>query len=64
MAIAHAVQHGPSVWIYDERGRMIGSAPAYDGLAGYTSGTVSVRAGPSIYLYNEKGQKVGSVPAR
>jgi len=64
MAIANAVQRGSTIYIYDEKGHSLGSVPAYDGLHGFTSGSVSVRSGNTIYIYNEKGHQTGSTPAR
>jgi len=52
------------VYIYDEKGRQIGSVTAGDGLQGYTSGSVSVKRGSMIYIYDEKGRQTGSTPAR
>jgi len=68
MAIGNAVQRGSFVYIYDEKGRQIGSASAGsgkdDGLKGYTSTTVNIRRGSFIYTYNEKGQQISSTSAR
>jgi len=68
MAIGNAVQRGSFVYIYDEKGRQIGSVSAGsgkdDGLTGYTSSTVNVRRGSFIYTYDEKGRQTGSTPAR
>lgn len=68
MAIGTAVQRGSSVYIYDEKNRLISSVSVgpgkNDGLVGFTSATVSVRRGSSVYMYNEKGQMTGSVTAR
>ena len=68
MAIGNAVQKGATVYIYDERGRQIGSVSAgsgsNDGLKGYTSSTVNVRRGNTIYTYNEKGRQIASTSAR
>jgi len=67
MAIGNAVQRGQVVYIYDEKGRQIGSVPAgngpKDGLKGYTSSTVNVQRGSMIYTYDEKGRQTGSTPA-
>ena len=68
MAIGNAVQRGAFVYIYDEKGRQIGSVPGgsgpNDGLKGYTSSTVNVRRGNFIYTHNEKGRQIASTPAR
>lgn len=70
MAIGSAVQRGQTVYIYDERGRMLGAAPAgsnsnpNDGLQGYTGTTVSVRRGASIYIHDERGRLLSTAPAR
>lgn len=69
MAIGNAVQRGSFVYIYDEKGRQIGSVSAGnvrngDGLTGYTSGTVNVRRGAFIYTFNEKGRQISSTSAR
>ena len=64
MAIGNAVQKGSNVYIYDEKGRQIGSVGAYDGLYGFTSTTVSIRRGTMIYIYDEKGRQTGSTSAR
>ena len=68
MAIANAIQRGPSVLVYDEKGRQIftvsaGSGPG-DGLKGYTNSTVNVQRGPTIYTYDEKGHQIGTTSAR
>ena len=62
MPIANAVQRGSSIIIYDDKGRIIGSVPAYDGLHGFTAVSVTVRSGSSILIYNEKGRLTGSTP--
>lgn len=68
MAIGSAVQKGAFVYIYDEKGKQIGTVPAGsgkdDGLKGYTATTVSVRRGAFIYIYDEKGRQKGTTPAR
>ena len=64
MPIGSAVQRGSTVYIYDEKGRQIGSVPAGDGLQGYASGSVSVKSGSRIIIYDEKGRQTGSAPAR
>ena len=68
MAIGNAVQRGRMVYIYDEKGRQIGSVPAgtqvKDVLKGYTSTTVNVQRGSMIYTYDEKGRQVASTSAR
>ncbi|PWR25401.1 hypothetical protein [Zavarzinia aquatilis] len=68
MAIGSAVEKGPTVYVYDERGRQLftksrGSQPT-DGLKGYTSGTVSIRHGFTIFTYDDKGRQVSSTSAR
>jgi hypothetical protein len=69
MAIGNTIQKGSVVYVYDEKGRQLGSIPAGnatkgDGLTGYTSTTVNVRKGSFIYTYNEKGRQISSSPAR
>lgn len=68
MAIGNAVQRGSFVYIYDEKGRQIASAPAgsgpNDGLKGYTSSSVNIQRGSFIYIYDQKGRQTGSTPAR
>jgi len=66
MTIGSAVQKGPTIFIYDERGRQTGAiftgvVNPPDGIAGYTGSSVSVRKGPMIITYNERGQQIGSV---
>jgi predicted lipoprotein with Yx(FWY)xxD motif len=68
MAIGTAIQKGRTVYVYDEKGRVLftksaGNAPP-EGLHGYTSGTVSIRKGITIYTYNEKGHAVSTKTAR
>lgn len=67
MAIGNAVQRGASVYIYDEKGRQIGSVSAgsgaQDGLKGYTSSTVNIRRGSAIYTYDERGRQLSATPA-
>jgi hypothetical protein len=62
MAIGSAVQKGSLVYVYDEKGRQIGSHSG--SLHGYTGSTVSVKRGSLIYTYNEKGQQISSTSAR
>jgi len=68
MAIGSAVQKGAFIYIYDEKGRQIGSVSAGgkppDGLTGFTSSSVSVRKGAFIYIYDERGRQTGSTSAR
>lgn len=68
MAIGNAVQRGRMVYIYDEKGRQIGSIPAgtraKDGLKGHTNTTVNVQRGSMIYTYDEKGRQIASTTAR
>ena len=60
MAIGSAVQRGPFVYVYDEKGRQMTAVPAgngpEDGLTGYTGATVSVRRGAFVYTYDERGR--------
>jgi thioredoxin-related protein len=67
MAISSAVESGPSIILYNEKGSIIAAIPRgsgqNDGLRGYTASSVSVRSGPAILIYNDKGGLVGSVPA-
>ncbi len=68
MAIGNAVQRGSFVYVYDEKGRQMFTAPVGtgkdDGLKGYTGSTVNIRRGNFIYTYNEKGQQTATTPAR
>ena len=68
MPIGNAVERGPTIYVYDEKGVQIFSTPKGsqpgDGLKGYTGGTLNVRRGPTIYTYNEKGRQISSTPAR
>lgn len=67
MAIANAVQRGPSIYVYDEKNRQlfvkaVGYGPN-DGLKGYTSGSVNIQSGGLIYMYDEKGHQIGATAA-
>ena len=65
MAIANAVQRGPTVYVYDTNGRVLTMMPADPGgLHGFTGSTVSVRRGNTIYTYNERGIVISVAPAR
>jgi hypothetical protein len=68
MSIGNAVQRGAYIYIYDEKGRQLGSVSAgsgpKDGLKGYTSTTVNVQRGAYIYSYDEKGHQISATPAR
>ena len=68
MAIGNAVQRGSTVYVYDEKGRLLCTISAGngrdDGLHGYTGATVSVRRGSSIYTYDEKGRQKNVTSAR
>ena len=64
MAIANAIQRGVSVYLYDEKGTVITTVPARDGLVNFTATSVSVRVGNMVYMYNEQGRFTGSSPAR
>jgi hypothetical protein len=65
-AIGNAVQRGNVVYVYDEKGRQIFDKPSGsgkgDGLAGYTSGTVSIKRGSVVYTYDEKGRQLFAKP--
>jgi hypothetical protein len=64
MAIATAVQRGAFVLVYNEQGRQLCSIPAFNGLVGYTSSTVTVKGqGPYVHIYNDRGQQISSVVA-
>lgn len=68
MAIGNAVQRGPFVYVYDDKGNQTaaigaGSNPG-DGLKGYTSSTVNIQNGPFIYTYDENGQQINAVSAQ
>jgi hypothetical protein len=68
MAIGNAFQKGSWVYIYDKKGRRIGTVPAgigpKDGLMGYTSSTVNVQAGSWICTYDVSGRRLRVTPAR
>ncbi|MCS6954481.1 MAG: hypothetical protein RMK57_16830 [Bryobacterales bacterium] len=60
MAIGSAVQRGKTIYVYDERGRVLytrfaGSGPE-DGLQGFTSTTVTIRRNRTIYVLDERGR--------
>ncbi len=67
MAIANVVQRGRWIYIYDEKGRQTGTAPAgserEDGLRGYTNSTVNVQQGSWIYTYDGRGRRIGTTSA-
>jgi hypothetical protein len=68
MAIGNAVEKGPLVYVYDEKGRQIfaksrGNRPD-DGLKGYTSATVNIKIGNLILTYDEKGRQISATSAR
>ena len=63
MAIANAVQRGSTVYVYDERGRLLATISAGNGLQGYTSGNVTIRRGSSNYIYDERGRLTGTTSA-
>ena len=64
MAIANAIQRGVSIYLYDEKGTVITTVSARDGLVNFTATSVSVRVGNMVYMYNEQGRFTGSSPAR
>jgi len=68
MAIGNAIQKGSWVYIYDKKGRRIGTVPAgigpKDGLMGYTSSTVNVQAGSWLCTYDVGGHRIRVTPAR
>jgi isopentenyldiphosphate isomerase len=60
MAIGSVIQRGRTIYVYDERGRVLftrdaGSGPE-DGLKGYTSDTVTIRRGHTLYVLDERGR--------
>jgi hypothetical protein len=64
MPIATAVLRGAYVHVYDERGIEICSIPAFEGLVGYTSNTVTVKGHSGYhFIYNDKGQQISQVYA-
>lgn len=64
MAIANAVIRGTQFFIYDEKGRLLGSGASQGGqIIGFTATTVSIKRGNMIYIYNEKGRVTGSTRA-
>ena len=68
MAIGNAVQRGPYVYVYDERGNHVAiinaGGDADNGLKGYTSTTVNVQIDGYIRSYNEKGEHISSTNPR
>jgi isopentenyldiphosphate isomerase len=64
MPISNAIQRGPSVYLYNEKGRLICTVPANQGLLSFTSGTVSVKGASQIFVFNEKGQLTATIPSR
>ena len=60
MAIGMAQQRGNSVYVYDERNRMMFVKPGE--LHGYTTGTVTIRRGNTLYMYDERGCTTGVRP--
>jgi hypothetical protein len=64
MAIATAAQKGAYVHVYNEQGAEICSIPAFEGLVGYTSTTVTVKGhGGYHFIYNDKEQQISQVAA-
>jgi hypothetical protein len=65
--IAIAVQHGPIVRVYDEKGIPLASISSSDrpneGLLGFTSNTVTIKRNGVITVYNEKGVPINSFSA-
>lgn len=64
MPIGNVMERGRFVYIYDEKGRQIGTIGLSfdeDQLSGYTSTTVSIKRGATTYLYDEKGRMTSSV---
>jgi hypothetical protein len=64
--ITSAVERGSLILVYDQFGNILfskprGSAPN-DGLAGFTSGAVTIRAGSVAYTYGAGGQLLYSKP--
>ncbi|MGC8761955.1 MAG: hypothetical protein ACP5VC_18530 [Bryobacteraceae bacterium] len=60
MAIGSVIQRGRTIYVYDERGRILftrdaGSGPE-DGVQGYTSDTVTLRRGRTLYVLDERGR--------
>ena len=61
MAIATAVQRGPVVNVYNEKGSIIFSVPGK--LHGFTDSSVSIKSpSGSILIYNEKGRLISTIP--
>lgn len=60
MAIGSVVQRGRTIYVYDERGRVLftrdaGGGPD-DGLQGYTSETVTIRKNRTLYVLDPRGR--------
>ncbi len=53
--IGSVKRDGSMLRIYDENGDFIVAIDAWDGLEGYTSTTVSVKAGSRTRIYDEDG---------
>jgi len=63
MAIANAIQRGPTVYVYNEKNQQILMIPcgyAPNGLRGYTGSNVNIQRGNMIYTFNHKGQQIGA----
>jgi hypothetical protein len=60
MPIGSAVQKGSTVYVYDEKGRVlftrsVGNGPK-DGVKGFTSSTVTIQNGNTVYVFHESGR--------
>jgi hypothetical protein len=63
MPIGTAVQRGDTIYVYDEKGRMLCQFYASDGLKGYTSSTISVQNGDTLIIRDATGSVVNHVYA-
>lgn len=63
MPIGNVLQRGKTLYVYDERGRILSTHNDYVSLRGYTSSTVNIqKTASTIYTYSETGQCLASFP--
>jgi hypothetical protein len=62
MPIGSALEHGSSIFVFDDRGQTLFSkakgSGADDGLLSFTGSTVTIRFGSVIYTYDEDGHTI------
>jgi len=61
--IANVVQRGNFAYVYDEKGIQFLTLGIGDGVAGFTSSTVSIKRGNFIHVFNQKGIQISVIPA-